>query len=304
MEGKRASEERTPAICDYEGSNYQESFWDQGQRDYEDRVEAIALKRLLPGSGKRMLELGAGAGRNTPRYGGYSDIVLLDYSRTQLARAQAALGDVRRYRYVAADVYRLPFAQGVFDGATMIRTLHHMAEPIKALKQVRAAMAQAGIFILEYANKRNIKSILRWLIRRQDWNPFELDPIEFVELNFDFHPAAVRTWLAEAGFKLERELTVSHFRQEWLKRTVPTSILVGADSLAQWTGDLWQLSPSVFTRSRAVGEPGLSSGAFWKCPACQSTLMEEVAEGVHCQTCDLLWPKVEGIYDFKIHLRD
>ena len=51
----------TPPVCDYEGSDYQTSFWDQGGREYEDRTEAIALKRLLPSYGNLMLELGAGA---------------------------------------------------------------------------------------------------------------------------------------------------------------------------------------------------------------------------------------------------
>ena len=77
-------------VCNYEGSDYQTSFWDQGGREYEDRAEAIALKRLLPARGRLLLELGAGAGRNTPRYTGYERIVLLDYSRTQLEQARAS----------------------------------------------------------------------------------------------------------------------------------------------------------------------------------------------------------------------
>ncbi len=82
----------TPPVCNYEGSDYQTSFWEQGGREYEDRAEAIALKRMLPESGKFMLELGAGAGRNTPRYAGFERIVVLDYSTTQLAQAQQKLG--------------------------------------------------------------------------------------------------------------------------------------------------------------------------------------------------------------------
>lgn len=78
----------TPPVCDYEGSDYQTSFWDQGGRQYEDLAETIALKRLLPAQGKLLLELGAGAGRNTPRYKGFEQIVLLDYSRTQLQQAR------------------------------------------------------------------------------------------------------------------------------------------------------------------------------------------------------------------------
>jgi ubiquinone/menaquinone biosynthesis C-methylase UbiE len=94
----------TPPVCNYEGSDYQTSFWDQGGREYEDRTEAIALKRLLPTSGRLLLELGAGAGRNTPRYLGFDRVVLLDYSRTQLEQAQQRLGVSDKYIYVAADV--------------------------------------------------------------------------------------------------------------------------------------------------------------------------------------------------------
>jgi ubiquinone/menaquinone biosynthesis C-methylase UbiE len=239
----------TPPVCDYEGSDYQDSFWDQGERAYEDRTEAIALKRLLPKNGCLMLELGAGAGRNTPRYAGFERIVLLDYSRTQLEQAQHRLGNSDKYIYVAADVYRLPFIDDLFDGATMIRVLHHMADAPKALKQIKNVMASGGIFILEFANKLNLKAILRYLLGRQSWNPFTLEPVEFVELNFDFHPKAVRNWLQELGFSIERTLTLSHFRIGFLKRVIPTGILVFFDSILQCTGALWQYTPSVFVKA-------------------------------------------------------
>ena len=60
----------TPPVCDYEGSDYQTSFWDKGGRAYEDRTEAIALQRLLPKKGRLLLEVGAGAGLTSlPRRG-------------------------------------------------------------------------------------------------------------------------------------------------------------------------------------------------------------------------------------------
>src|SRR5512138_612683 len=142
-----------PPICDYEGSDYQATFWEHGERDYEDRAEAIALKRLLPKGGRLMLELGAGAGRNTPRYAGFERVVLVDFSRTQLQQAQERLGRSGKYVYVAADIYRLPFTDGLFDAGTMIRTLHHMVDPPRALGQVRNALAPEATFILEFANK-------------------------------------------------------------------------------------------------------------------------------------------------------
>jgi SAM-dependent methyltransferase len=289
-----------PPVCSYEGSDYQTSFWDKGGREYEDRTEAIALKRLLPKDGKLMLELGAGAGRNTPRYAGFKRIVLLDYSRTQLEQAQARLGVAERYVYVAADAYRLPFVDGLFDGATMIRTLHHMADAPKALAQVRNVLQPGGVFILEFANKLNLKAILRYWLGRQKWSPFSQEPVEFVELNFDFHPRAVRNWLGGLGFKVERTLALSHFRMGLLKRLIPTGILVFLDSLLQWTGAWWQLTPSVFVRAVAQGQPSAGRMAgFFKCPQCGGVALKEKTDHLLCPSCGSKWTFKDGIYDFR-----
>jgi SAM-dependent methyltransferase len=293
-------QEKTP-IIDYEGSDYQTSFWDEGGREYEDRCEQIALRRLLPDQGNLLLEVGAGAGRNTPRYTGYQRIVLLDYSLTQLQQAQAYLGKSHKYVYVAGDVYRLPFVDDLFDGGTMIRTLHHMQEPSTALRSIQRVLKKGSPFILEYANKRNIKSILRYLIGKQDWNPFSLEPVEFTDLNYDFHPKSILGWLEEAGFLPEKQLTVSHFRVNFLKRTLPTGLLVFLDSIMQYTGKFWQLSPSVFTRNKTnKSTPSLEEG-FFQCPNCGEKIPDDLEERdkLDCRHCDRTYPIHNGIYDFR-----
>ena len=297
-------EKQTPPVCDYEGSDYQTLFWDKGGREYEDQTEAIALKRLLPKRGRLLLELGAGAGRNTPRYIGFDRIVLLDYSRTQLEQAQQRLGKSDKYVYIAGDVYRLPFVNGLFDAATMIRTLHHMADAQKALGQVKNVLNSGGIFILEYANKKNLKAILRYLLGKQNWNPFTLEPIEFAKLNFDFHPKAVRDWLEELGFKIEKTLTLSYFRVGFLKRVIPTGILVFLDSLLQWTGALWQVTPSVFVRARVAQDGILRHGqdnslSYFKCPDCGHSPLVARHNYLECTDCKKKWAVKDGIYDFR-----
>jgi ubiquinone/menaquinone biosynthesis C-methylase UbiE len=294
----------TPPVCDYEGSDYQTSFWDKGGREYEDRTEAIALRRLLPKSGRLLLELGAGAGRNTPRYFGFDRIVLLDYSRTQLEQAQQRLGKSDQYIYVAADVYRLPFVDGLFDAATMIRVFHHMADAPKALGQVKNVLGSGGVFILEFANKLNLKAIFRYLLGRQKWSPFTREPVEFVKLNFDFHPQAVKNWLKGLGFKIEKTLTLSHFRIRFLKRIFPTGVLVFFDSLSQWTGALWQLSPSVFMRAKVQDgkqQQAIPSQAllFFKCPDCSHSPLVEKKDYLECSNCRKKWAVKDGIYDFR-----
>ena len=299
----------TPPVCNYEGSDYQNSFWEQGGRAYEDGCEVVALKRLLPPQGgRRMLELGAGAGRNTLRYAGYRQVILVDYSRTQLEQARerlaaenTAVDGAPRFRFVAADIYRLAFIPAAFDGATMIRTLHHMAEPREALAQVRACLAPGSLFILEYANKQNLKAVARYLLRRQSWSPFSPEPVEFAALNFDFHPATVRAWLQSLQFDVRRQLTVSHFRIALFKRLLPVALLVRMDALAQLTGDLWQLSPSVFAACRLPGRPAeLPEGSLFRCPECGHGPLPEDESGVSCPACGRSYPLADGIYDFRL----
>jgi SAM-dependent methyltransferase len=294
-----------PPVCDYEGSDYQASFWEQGGREYEDQVEAIALRRLLPRGGGLLLELGAGAGRNTPRYDGFQRIVLLDLSRTQLEQAQARLGNSERYIYVAADVYRLPFVDGLFDAATMIRVLHHMADAPRALGRVRDVLKPGGVFILEFANKRNLKAILRYWLRLQAWSPFDPEPVEFAKLNFDFHPRRVRSWLEALGLRIQRTLTVSHFRARALKKLVPVQVLVFMDSLLQPTGALWQYTPSVFIRARG-GNPVASDLAadadpisMFRCPNCGNAPLEDATGLLVCSKCGAQWACADGIFDFR-----
>jgi ubiquinone/menaquinone biosynthesis C-methylase UbiE len=289
-----------PPICDYEGSDYQSTFWDTGQRQYEDQTEARALRAFLPSRGKWLLEIGAGAGRNTPRYAGYERIVLMDYSRTQLQQAQARLGRSDRYIYVAADVYRLPFAPGLFDGATMIRVIHHLADAPAALKQIRAVLQPNAVFILEFANKLNLKAIARWLLGRQTWNPFDPAPVEFVALNFDFHPRTMVNWLREANLPPRAIRALSYFRVPLLKRLVPTALLVALDALFQPTGQFAQLSPSIFVCAQAAGDSPLAPpGQFFRCPECGSVELKDNGDHLHCSGCDRRWAVRDGIYDFK-----
>jgi len=302
----------TPPVCNYEGSDYQQSFWEKGGRDYEDQAEAIALKRMLPAGGKLMLELGAGAGRNSSRYAGFDRIVLLDYSTTQLAQAQEKLGRsdaqgaAEKYIYVAADIYRLPFRDLQFDAATMIRALHHMADAPKALSQIRNVLQPNAVFILEYANKLNFKSILRYWLGRQSWNPFTLEPVEFVKLNFDFHPQAIRNWLTELGFSIEKTLTVSHFRLGLLKKIIPAKLLAALDGLFQPTGAFLQFTPSVFVQAKMKeingGKPNeipLKLIQLFKCPECGNEKLEEKIDHLFCSNCKAQWAVRDGIYDFR-----
>jgi len=287
-----------PPICDYEGSNYRTEFWEGKGRNYEDQVERIALRRLLPKHGRRLLELGAGFGRLTSEYSMYDQVVLVDYSFSQLQYAQEKFGNSSRFIYVAADAYQLPFRAGIFDGATIIRVIHHIADVNVALRQVRRVLAPNGKLILEYANKRNIKAIYRYSRGLQDWDPNDLQPVEFVELNFDFHPMYMRQRLAGAGFSTQRSVPVSFFRLGAIKDHLPAKMLAGLDGLLQLSG--LHYTPSIFTLNTAVGTSpdNLASDSLFVAPGSGDELVREGDTLVSTNT-NQRWAIRDGIYDFK-----
>ena len=295
------TDQQEPKICDYEGSDYRTDFWEGKGRDYEDRVERIALRRLLPKRGRRVLELGAGFGRLSDEFLAFDQVVLLDYSFSQLQYAQEHYGATDRFVYAAANAYALPFRAGVFDAATMIRMIHHIAHVDDVLQQMQRVLTPNAAFILEYANKRNLKAIVRHTLGKQTWSPYDEAPVEFVELNFDFHPAHIGKALKNNGFSLQRRLPVSFFRLNLLKDNLPTGLLVGLDSLLQHSGLLY--APSVFTRSIAATstENNLNAADIFACPVCEGSFAR-VENTLTCTNCGNRYAVRDGIYDFKAPL--
>ena len=288
-----------PQVIDYEGSDYQQRFWEQGDRAYEDLAERIALRKLLPPAGRRLVEFGAAFGRLADLYDGYEQVLLLDYSRSLLRQAQARLGVGGRFIYVAANLYKLPLAAGVVDTAVMVRVMHHLADVPAALAQIRRTIAPGGAFVAEYASKRHLKSIARYALRRQDWSPYEPAPYEFVPLNFDFHPDWMTDQLRSAGFAVERELAVSHFRLPFLKRLVPANALAAADGVVQGLGARWKLTPSIFVRCAVPGaSPAGRPAGLFQCPECAGALAP-VEDSLDCTACGARWSTRDCLYDFK-----
>lgn len=298
----------SPPVIDYEGSPYQTAFWVNQDRSYEDATERVALQRLLPRHGGRIVELGAGFGRLAELYQGYEQVVLFDYSRTLLQEAVQRWGDDSRFVFVAGNLYQLPLASHLFDSVVMVRVMHHLAAVPQALGQIYRIMHRHSVAVLEYANKRHLKALLRWLLRRQSWSPLTLAPLEFVELNFDFHPAWMRKRLVEAQFQIREQWAVSHFRLEQLKRRVNPVWLAYADSLLYRWGGYYPLAPSVFLRAltpasherRAVATVTTNLVELFRCPACNAEAFElGASKQLSCHNCGKKYVQKNGVWDFK-----
>ncbi len=293
-------------VIDYEGSGYRQDFWEGQGREYEDAVERIALRRLLPARGDRIAEIGAGFGRLADLYLGYNQIVLFDYSRTMLADAVRNWGHDQRFVFVAGDLYQMPLADSVLDALVMVRVMHHLADVPAALAQLQPLLHQRSAAVLEYANKRNLKAILRWSIGRQRWSPFEPTPLEFVDLNFDFHPRWMSARLGEAGLQVDARYGASHFRLQALKRRLPAAALARLDSYLFRVGGKFPLAPSVFVRASTPGAPGrpqfdTTPAQLFRCPACAAYPLTALSqERLQCPSCACQYSQRDRIWDFKL----
>lgn len=294
--------DQQPRICNYEGSDYQTRFWGEQKRSYEDQVERVALRRLMPAAGETLIDIGAGFGRLGHEYNGYKKIVLFDYSRTLLREAQEHWQADARFLFVAGNWYQMPFVSGLFTTLVQVRTIHHAADVPALFKELMRIARPEGDYVLEFANKHNLKAMLRYWLGRQDWSPFKQEPVEFAEMNFDFHPDWMVRALKTAGFLPGRTLAVSHFRVPFLKKVIPTGILTGLDSLLQPSGSWLKIAPSIFIHNRVpAGGTTAEPDTFFACPHCQSALGQVEDEQLVCPNpdCGRIWSVIDGLYDFK-----
>ena len=295
-------------VIDYEGSQYQTDFWVGRGRDYEDATERLAIQRLMPPKGPRIAEIGAGFGRLAELYQGYEQIILFDYSRTLLRDAVSRWGDDSRFVFVAGNIYELPLASGLLDTLVMVRVMHHLADVGVALGQVQRALHGHGVAVLEYANKRNLKAMARWMAGRQDWSPIDQEPVEFVELNFDFHPSWMEEQFLGAGLEIKRQYAVSHFRMPFLKSAVPAHRLARVDSMLFGLGGHYPLAPSVFLKAEVVngnrrsqvGYAADDIASLFRCAHCGTDGLEQIGEEiVFCPECARHCARRNGVWDFK-----
>lgn len=285
-----------PRICDYEGSPYRRVFWEEADRAFEDLAERRALAHLLPPRGRRLVEIGAGFGRLIDLYAGYETVYLLDYARSMLDDARARLGD--RATYVCADLYHLPFASATLDAVVQVRVLHHVEDVPAAFAEVARVLGTGGSYVLEFANKRNAKALARWALGRQDENPLDERPWEFVPLNWNFHPRQIERALADAGLAVRDRRAVSMLRSPTLKANVPATRLAAMDEVIGGLSARAALGPSQMVRAaRLVGGP--RQAMVWRCPACGNEPLVAATDHVPCPSCGRQWPIENGVHIFR-----
>ncbi len=125
-----------------------------GLMSLQDRLGLRRWRRWLAGGARgRVLEVGCGTGRNLPLYGdGAALVVGLDPAHGALRSARRRAPGVP---LVVASAEALPFRAGAFDTVVSGLVFCSVADPMRALAEVRRVLAPGGsLRMLEHVRSR------------------------------------------------------------------------------------------------------------------------------------------------------
>ena len=244
-------------ISDYNGYDYKKEFWENVDREYEDQADRMAIRKLLPKRMNKFADIGGGYGRLANEYLKRAHtVIIFDYSKSELEQAKDIYGDKVETR--SGDIYKLPFKDAELDGLMMIRVTHHLEHLDQAVAELYRVLKPGGVAVIEVANKRTLPKIARYVTGRSKVNPFDHKVANYKNISangfFNYHPKYVEDIFEKTGFKTEKVLSVSNFRNRSLKKVFGTQNLVKMEDNAQKLLAPIRFAPSIYYKLRKPTE--------------------------------------------------
>jgi SAM-dependent methyltransferase len=298
------------AIRTWKSDEYR-PYWEDRNHAYLDRMERRLIRNLV-GSGKWFMDLGGGYGRLMDVYKhAYARIVICDYSMSMLEDANRHLttSGIQNVSLVAADVGRLPFIDDVFEGAMMVRVIHHIENPRPVIREVHRILKPRAAFILEYQNTRNINFLIKARLGLMNREALESQaPFLAGPMYWKFHPLYMEGILSEC-FVLERMLGGGLFwNREFFTKVIPRLEVIDS-LLAPFLGK-HTLTHQLFLRLHSKKEDltrvpehmprDESIVEMLRCPCCHEPDLQRGASELQCTNCRRSYGVHDNIYDFRL----
>jgi SAM-dependent methyltransferase len=298
---------RSPGVPSFHTLDFQR-LWSGRERVTE--VESEILRTLLAEEpARRVLELGCGEGRLSlvaqERVGEY---VAVDVTPQFLARVPVRDGVTARR--IAANLYHLPFVDGAFSAAVLVRVYGFLEDPAAALAELRRVLAPGGRAIISYNPRPSVATVVDDLKVATHRRPGEaMHSMTFARAAVvRVRPSEFPAWSSTrrqfrdtvrvAGLEWRGELP-SGLEEYRGFRTLPRRVFVRLAHAYRGVGGF----PSQFAvvvRPRGPAKRFLPWSAIIACPACRAEL--SVPEGsatvvLSCGGCDRSWQITDGILD-------
>jgi SAM-dependent methyltransferase len=297
---------------DYDANDYDyQDYW--AGRDYEQWSEDRVLRRLVPklGSCPWFVDFGGAYGRNARYYLPTSQrAVILDYSATNLTNAadrHAVAVASGQLDLVRCDLNAIPFADYAFDGAIVVRVLHHLPDIDHALAEMGRCVR--GQWLVDVPIKHHLLGIVRGAAHGQLGAVRSAEPLvtgDSDEKYFNFQLDAVRSCLSDLGWRTRLGASANNFRR-WeggLPQPVISAVrpvIQSMEACTQSLGKGW-LGPSQFLVATRDPQPAniYPAGDITSrmcCPTCKGALgwTEDTA---NCAACDRTFERHGPFWDF------
>ena len=304
---------------DYENYDYRE-FWEDDKRAYEDVSERLALGKLFKTVKKSgiIIDIGCGYGRLFNEYRDFDTIIMMDYSLNNLKNTKNTVLDYLKQdrkefdkvHFVAADAQNLPFKNDTFDAAISVRIVHHLTSPEKFISETGRILKNEGLFILEFANKRNLKNILKFLSGKLRQSPFSAEPYMIGETIQDNHPSVIINSFKKNNLKINKIISVSNLRVGFLKRKLKLGNLLKLENIFQGLFSLCKLGPSIFIKAFKGKNKNTDNRRkipqkltdMLLCPECKNLegSLEISGNFLSCNFCGTKYIISDGILDLRL----
>ncbi|MDD3519804.1 MAG: class I SAM-dependent methyltransferase [Actinomycetota bacterium] len=305
---------------DYETYDYRE-FWQDNKRQYEDYSERLAIRKLLKDFTKKgtIADVGCGFGRLFNEYNDFEQVIMMDYSVNNLKNTINSIKDFylenasahkpANIYFIAADAENIPLKNEKMDMIISVRLMHHLNHIEKFINEISRVLKQRSVFILEFANKKNLKNILKFTFGRTKQSPFSPEPLYIGDTIRNYHPKEILKEIKKNDLYLKKIISVSNFRADFLKTKIKTSILKNAENAAQNIFSFLKLGPSIFIKAfrekehNTVPESGFSElPELIMCPSCRDdkSLLQFNESEIICSKCTKRFKIIDGIYDLRI----
>jgi ubiquinone/menaquinone biosynthesis C-methylase UbiE len=161
------------------------SQWDSMRQSFfSDAVREKALALAGVSGGKTSADIGAGSGFITEALVGAGlKVIAVDQSPVMIARMREMFSAVEGIEYRVGEAESLPVADTSVDYVFANMYLHHVEEPLTAIKEMARILKPGG----------------RLVIADLDRHEFEFLAIEHHDRWLGFERGDIAAWLAEAG---------------------------------------------------------------------------------------------------------
>jgi ubiquinone/menaquinone biosynthesis C-methylase UbiE len=185
------------------------AMYDRAMAEVEKAGLAAHRERLLAAAAGRVLEIGGGTGANLPFYrSAVTELVLAEPDEQMARRLEPRLVGYRLpARVVRAPAEQLPLEDASFDCAVSTLTLCTVADPVRALAEVRRVLRPEGRLLFIEHVRSDDPDLARWQDRLRG-------PWAWVGHGCQTNRRTLETILA-AGF------TVADLRRERLRKALP-----------------------------------------------------------------------------------